>query len=410
MGKGKRGRARRRADSAPAVPRDFPFVVDATTARKLGPDGLDEVAQNLWAKDCQTCGWPLGEAAPALVVDDMVVMLSVHLHHPRCRSAQWAPYSSFRTSSAALVSYDIATFLMQGERRDQSGTSATDDRPVFFVNPGLESVLLTQEDGRWSANLARSYRQLGFGVPFDDFVVDRPVEDVVARLDGSDVTIAFEEAPVHWECSGDVPWREAVRDLGGVTVAITHAAIPSQPRTVAEFVELMRSGRIVMGWVRLEGAAQPLPPTSELPESMGTYVLHYGPGDASVGELLATAGPDIITRDQAQRWAESFVTSGADEYPEGRMMWRQGKDPAVWRMLDAVSVSTYDIRFTDEGWQLVRLFSQMGGPTFRDQEEATTWGTRASKNLGRVRVIGWKPAPGTGHPDYVTLIGAGQPR
>lgn len=411
MGKGKRSRARRASSAASPLPDEFPFAVDTETARRLGQDGLNDLVRNLWAKDCQTCGWPLGDDAPALVVEDMLAMVYAHLHHPRCRPAQWSRQPGLGMGGGDLVSYDVLTFLMQGQRRDKDGTATRDDRPVFFVNPSLEAVMLVRRDGRWIVNTTEPYRQLGFGTPFDDFVVDRPVEDVVARLDSSDVAIVFEDMPVRWECSGDVPWREAVRDLGGVTVAITSAAVPSSPRTVAEFIDLLRTGQVIMGWVPLEGVERPLPEQIELPEAVGTYLLHYGPGEASVGELLATAGPEVITREQAQRWAAELLAARLDgpDIP-GRLMWEPGKDPATWRALDPLSVQWHDIRFTTDGWQLIQLFSQMRGTTFSDEREATTWGTRAAKNLGRVRVIGWQPAEGTGHPNYTTMIGAGRPR
>jgi hypothetical protein len=45
----------------------YPFVANPRTAQELGEPGLTELGANLWPKDCQTCGWQLGNDQPTLV-------------------------------------------------------------------------------------------------------------------------------------------------------------------------------------------------------------------------------------------------------------------------------------------------------------------------------------------------------
>ncbi|MGW5098221.1 hypothetical protein ACWEQ1_34270 [Streptomyces nodosus] len=64
------------------------LVADEIMTR-LSDKARQEVALNLHKRDCQTCGAPLGEQTPALVVDDCGPFLSATLNHENCRPSGW---------------------------------------------------------------------------------------------------------------------------------------------------------------------------------------------------------------------------------------------------------------------------------------------------------------------------------
>ena len=64
-------------------------LVDATTQKKLGKDGLAEVCRSLWAVDCQHCGDPLGTEPPVLWIEDFGEYIEASLYHARCKSPEW---------------------------------------------------------------------------------------------------------------------------------------------------------------------------------------------------------------------------------------------------------------------------------------------------------------------------------
>lgn len=153
MGKGKRLRNRRQ--SAPAIDADYPFVVDEQTATNLGCEGLAELALNLWVKDCQTCGWDLGQTRPTVRVLDFIAFVSASLHHARCQPAEWSTGPVLVSSSQPLLSYTTQSLLLPAE-----ADGHRDDRPVILVNPSLEQVLLSSDNGRWTVNTVSYYRRV----------------------------------------------------------------------------------------------------------------------------------------------------------------------------------------------------------------------------------------------------------
>ncbi|MGH3864678.1 MAG: hypothetical protein ACRDQ4_00840 [Pseudonocardiaceae bacterium] len=110
MGKGKRLRNRRQ----PALDADYPFVVDEQTATNLGREGLAELALNLWPKDCQTCGWDLGQMQPTVQVRDFIAFISANLHHARCQPAEWSTGPVLVSSPQPLLSYTTQSLPSPG--------------------------------------------------------------------------------------------------------------------------------------------------------------------------------------------------------------------------------------------------------------------------------------------------------
>ncbi|SFQ26270.1 hypothetical protein [Amycolatopsis rubida] len=127
--------------------------------------------------------------------------------------------------------------------------------------------------------------------------------------------------------------------------------------------------------------------------------------------MLGTAPAQIVSFEQARGWAEAQLATLLDDpaVAERLIGWRRAKDPAVWHTTHALTVGSFALRFTADGWQLAKLFSQATGKTMSD-DEATDWATSVSRVLGKVRIIGWSPDPGTGTPGFVTLRGTGGPK
>ncbi|WP_431879032.1 hypothetical protein [Amycolatopsis sacchari] len=250
MGKGKRLRNRRERPAAAELP-DYPFEVDARIRAELGPEGLAYLAENLWPKDCQTCGWPLGAERPTLVCQDMVMLAQVSLHHRRCREASWSETMVLHDSNAELVSYDVLAFMLPGQKRSAEGIRTRDDRPVFFVNPSLETTTLTKMASGWRGTFLDRLQQTGLRPAGPDMFVDKPIPAAVAQLGIGDLTVTLPPG-VRWSCGVNVPFREAVEDMGGVLLAATSAAMPTRMQRLGEFVDLLLAGKVVMGWVQLD--------------------------------------------------------------------------------------------------------------------------------------------------------------
>jgi hypothetical protein len=398
MGKGKRLRNRRQ--SAPAIDADYPFVVDEQTATNLGREGLTELALNLWPKDCQTCGWELGQTRPTVQVLDFIAFVSASLHHARCQPAEWSTRPVL--SSQPLLSYATQSFLLSTE----TDMHRDDDRPLILVNPSLEQVTFSSHDGRWTANTVSNYRWMGLRSPFHDFVVDVPIPDIVATLEGDELTVTLDDTGETWgvQCAG--PTGQRVRDLGGITLAISTAADPHQMQSVEQFVALMQSGRVAMGWIALAGteALRPLHET-DAPSSLSTYLLHWGTHHATVGELLATTDRSLPVA-QAQAWALSQIN-----LPEDRLLpWDQPSgDLSAWYVLDAISVRHYFLRRHTDAWKLTKVLAWVDGGGPADGTEAQDWATRAVRIHGNSRIISWLPGPST-EPGFTTLHGSGVPR
>lgn len=400
MGKGKRLRNRRQ--SASAIDADYPFVVDEQTATNLGCEGLAELALNLWPKDCQTCGWDLGRTRPTVQVRDFIAFVSASLHHARCQPAEWSTGPVLVSSSQSLLSYATRSLLLPTE----TGGGHRDDRPVVLVNPSLEQVILSSHDGRWTVNTVSHYRRVGLRSPFQDFVVDAPIPDIVAALEGDELTVTLDDTGETWEVQCAGPTGQRVRELGGITLAISTAADPHQVQTVGQFVALMQSGQVAMGWVALAGteALRPLHETAA-PSSLVTYLLHCGTHHATVGELLASTDRSLPV-EQAQAWALAQI-----DLPEDGLLPRTSHpgDLNAWYVLDAISFQHYFLRRYTDAWKLIKVLARIDGRCPTDETEAQDWATRAVRLHGNSRIINWVPGPST-EPGVTTLHGSGVPR
>jgi len=362
---------------------------------------LDELARNLWPKDCQTCGWDLGTSPPTVLAEDIGVLAAASLHHARCQPARWST-NTLHGMSQALCSYTVKTLLLPLERPD--GT--TDDRPLMIVNPSLESVALERIEGGWAAATVPHYRRLGLRTPGHDFVVDQAQPDMSATLAVNEITVALDDTGEQWACNCTDDVARRVNELEGVTLAVTTAADPSKIETGQQLNSLLAGGRLVAGWVALAGsqAHQPLRDT-QAPEALHTFLLHWGAGHASVGELLAITDRALSPR-EAQSWAVSQLNLSEDLLlPWEKLL----QDPHAWFTTNVLSVDTYFVRQHIDAWKLIKVCSRMEGIEELDEEDAKDWATRAVRRLGASRIISWVPGPSTS-PEFHTLHASGVPR
>ncbi|MGH8963810.1 MAG: hypothetical protein ACRDXB_00520, partial [Actinomycetes bacterium] len=251
--------------------------MDTVTASTLGRDGLTVLAANLWPKDCQTCGWELGGDKPTVVVSDMIAFCAASLHHARCRAPQWIT-EGLGFTKQELVSWTAQTLLLQGP----PGTHS--DRPVLLVNPWLEQIMIKRTSSGWRATTLETYCQSGLRSTPEGLLDLTPVADITADLDADTITVRLDDTGQSWdgECSG--PIRQAVIEMGGITLALTTAFNPAELRELRQFLDLVSTGQVALGWVVLAGS-QPGPLTEAVPspDALTTFVLHFGNSHASVG-------------------------------------------------------------------------------------------------------------------------------
>lgn len=392
MGQAKR---RRQQHQAAKAARTLPFAADQRTIRELGDDGLTDLATHLWAKDCQTCGWQLGTDPPSLLVQDLMLFLSASLHHQRCRAPAWTDSIVF--ASAPLLSYDVMAF--EAPFQGSGENPKVFRRPFFFVNPHLEQVSLSRTAAGWRVNTVEHWQRVGLHLPGPDFVVDRPVPDISANIADGELSITIDDTSEHWSLTVNDGFQQAIRKLGGVTLAVSTAAVPSQMNP-DQFPHLMRAGQVAMGWISLAGTTPPLTP-SPAPENLRTFVLHWGPHRADVGELL-TSTTENLTGDDAQAWALTHLPSDHQTLAP----WETDDDePGAWIGFHALQATHYYLRRTETGWELVKGIARRPS----DMGNLQDWATRAVRVRSGNRIIDWVSHP-TISPDYITFHGSAVPR
>lgn len=111
----------------------YQLLVDEYTSDTLRLAGLREVANNLWALDCQTCNRALGTDVPILSVCDISLDYAyAGLHHQRCRRAGWIKM---------LVVIDGCLSWRARLAVIPANLSLGDDQLAFLlVNPSLEAI------------------------------------------------------------------------------------------------------------------------------------------------------------------------------------------------------------------------------------------------------------------------------
>ncbi len=337
---------------------------------------------------------------PTVTVSDMIAFCAASLHHARCRPPQWIT-DGFGSTKQELVSWTAQTLLLQGP----PGTHA--DRPVLLVNPWLEQIMIKRASGGWRATTLETYCQLGLRCTPVGLLDLTPVADITAHLDADTIIVRLDDTGQTWngECSGSI--RQAVTEMGGITLALTTACNPAELR---QFLDLVGTGQAALGWVALAGTPPtPLTETAASPEALTTFILHFGTGHASVGELLATTDR-ALSLEAAQQWAHETIHTTMDIPPDQLIGWQQvGGDPQAVHTFAAISITRFILRRHTDAWKLIKVVAEIGGRHGLDLNSVEVWATRAARTKADTRIISWVPGPTT-HDGFTTLHGSGTPR
>jgi hypothetical protein len=190
------------------------MLLSEETRRRLGDEGLAELAACLWSVDCQTCGTLLGDDPPALVVDDTYVTATASLHHQGCRSPEWNDSAVIRRAAGDYVSYVVRMMLIPVAE----GRREAEPWPLMVVNPGLESVALARDkDGRWHVEHGAGFDGAGLVRPGRELRAGVSVGGAVARIMDSSVAVSFQVPPFTvYEAPAEETITGCARERGGV--------------------------------------------------------------------------------------------------------------------------------------------------------------------------------------------------
>jgi hypothetical protein len=222
-------------------------LVDEVTQAKLNPKLLEELCSCLWPKDCQTCGWSLGDEPCALVIDDSIVLAHASLHHRKCSAPRWNDSGYHEVAGSPLISWVANSVIIP----TGDGTDPAAAIPGMVLNPSLEMVTLRAGSGEsWYLNTLNTFRLMGFTSPKEGVHLGSPVP-------GSRLVMT----PTSWRAH--LPGGFEVYEVGsepqmntlairkkGILAIITQAADPGNLRPDV-MQAAMLSDNTVAGWVPL---------------------------------------------------------------------------------------------------------------------------------------------------------------
>jgi len=223
------------------------YIAGSHTMRVLGRGGYELVSACLWPADCQSCGMPLGAARPALCLDDLGDGRSLYasLHHVTCRDPETG------TTSAAVEAAEPCSWVARTLLLPLSG----DEVPMMLINPGLEGVIVTRKSGRrpWQVILDPRYIAAGLASPGRGLQLDVPIAGALAAFtDTGDIVVGFPDTTLATVSAATEPrTRSAIRERGGIMLAVTHAVNPRDVATNRDLAPALESGQTRMGLAAL---------------------------------------------------------------------------------------------------------------------------------------------------------------
>jgi hypothetical protein len=229
-------------DGSTATPAARPLLTDHLTRSMLRSNLVDVEAQ-LHAVDCQTCGRPIGNARPALCVDDMDAMCYASVHHPACRRPEWRD-RDFAFSGGALVSYRVLAFLLPMELGDELVPW-----PCLLVNPSLEAIPLVRQGDQWRPGTVETFRRLGLLPAGPGLALNRPVPGAAARLNGGILTVQLSLG--RWQCRVRGPISQRIQELDGILLGVTTSLVPDEISDAEVLMDALQGQAIAFGWAPL---------------------------------------------------------------------------------------------------------------------------------------------------------------
>ncbi|MEU4834111.1 hypothetical protein [Streptosporangium sp. NPDC023615] len=215
---------------------------------KLGEEGVQEILASMWPGDCQTCNRPLGDEPPALLVNDMIAFGTATLHHPSCQAPDWNDGSLHARPPGDFVSWRARVVMLPIFHG-----STPDPRPMLLVNPGLEMVMLHQDDQkRWRVTAHSAFTAMGLRPPGDQLLLDRPLPNITGHSTSTTLSVRFQAIAPNdgYDAPAGAEYRQRARELGGFLLGITHALDPNT-LTAENVQQTMVTSRIIMGWIAL---------------------------------------------------------------------------------------------------------------------------------------------------------------
>ncbi|WP_435643515.1 tetratricopeptide repeat protein [Streptomyces sp. H49] len=343
------------------------IATNSAIREKLGQQTLSSVCASLWPKDCQTCGKPLGESAPSLVVSDCLVFGFAELHHLQCRTPEWLDNPNYNKSQN-LSWASLAFMLPVGAAGDEVGT------PCFLVNPGLELVYLAPDGaGGWEPAPLDLFEKHGFGYFGPEFIIDEPVSsghrslfDPYCVIRGSEIEVY--ESPAHtWSAPLDDEVLEAVRVKGGILAAIAAHIRPDLDLSYAALLQAMMQREVAVGWIPLSQDESPLPRRRRRTIEARFGAFQAG-GEAIVGKVIGYAPPSLDT-ERAKAWAFDEIDIESDRL----LPWHVASTDAFFCTIDAVSVRQYALYLRADYWVLSELLVRHGGVNCTNADELGSW-------------------------------------
>lgn len=224
------------------------LLVDEETLNNLNPEVLDDVASCLWPRDCQTCGWSLGNEPCALVVDDTIVFAYATLHHKKCRAPSWNDSGSHQYTSGPLLSWVAnGVILPVGD-----GSDPMTNIPGLVLNPSLEMVSLNRgSEGKWQLNTLHLFREMGFKSSRQGIDLGKPVPRSNIIMTPTSWRAYLPGGLEVYEAGPAPHMNKLAMRRKGILVIITQAADPGN-LTMELMNAAMLSRHTVAGWVPLQ--------------------------------------------------------------------------------------------------------------------------------------------------------------
>jgi hypothetical protein len=354
---------------------------------RLSREGVNELLERLWPVDCQGCGRPLGEQAPALVVEEVGPFATAGLFHDHCKTSGWNDTGAVRVGRTATTSFTVMAVLLPL----QVAGSEPVLTPTLIINPGLEHVFLRPVAGRWVIDLPAAFADAGMRSPGPEFRLTQPIPGAVVRVGVDDVAVTLDDGPhTTYTSAINDQFRAEVLSHGGLLLIVTHAVNPATVQTLPELQPVLRGVDSLFGWVevaaRREGRARP-----PRPATGQTYLLHYSPRILAVGPLLAQTS-DQLSNTKAKAWATKFL-----QRQKSRMAlidWAPFLDGTGFYTVDALSVRQFAVRRYPDGWRLAQMLSRHDSPSAETENEARAWASQVLRAKAQVTAaMDWQPGP-----------------
>lgn len=225
------------------------LIIAPDCQRRFGKASARAIARALHADgDCQTCVTPLSSSGPIALSVDRIDRdrAAASLHHESCQSSRWND-STVLTVGHPSTTYSYSYWLAE------TGHGLL---PIMALNPSLEQVVIRAFGASWMPVVQSQYTRDGMranGGP-GAFIPD--ARTITACVDARGVLAVSTPIGVDYPCdpsASAAPEQviDAVRRLGALALAVTHAADPQDLCELDAINAALADPLTVVGRVRL---------------------------------------------------------------------------------------------------------------------------------------------------------------